>query len=73
MELPESRGQSSGNKVIEFIAVEPLPRPRCPRCGSGNIRSRGDTWRCVDCGKSWIKNAEYCPHCGQMMRRLTNG
>lgn len=67
MVIEKSAGNGTGVKEPDFVMVEQT-RPPCPRCGSKDIESHGITWRCVDCRKSWYKHAEYCPHCGHIMR-----
>lgn len=48
------------------------PDNPCPYCGSIYVRSMGSSWRCNDCGKSWVKNPKQksipnhgvsCPDC----------
>lgn len=31
-------------------------RPPCPSCKSLNIRSKGERWRCKNCGREFLKN-----------------
>jgi len=40
-------------KVIPFHYE--LGRPRCPRCGSFHVHSRGKEWGCYDCHHRWKK------------------
>lgn len=58
------------SEVLEFIAVEPK-RPSCPRCGSKEVVSHGQDWACQSCRRRWIKNAEYCPHCGSVINSMS--
>jgi len=37
----------------------PDKRPRCPRCGSTHVISRGIEWGCAECGRRWIKKKNF--------------
>lgn len=37
----------------------PDKRPKCPRCGSLHIISRGIEWGCGKCGRRWIKETNW--------------
>lgn len=37
----------------------PEDRPKCPRCGSEHVISRGIEWGCAKCGRRWIKEKNW--------------
>ena len=49
---------STRNKISEArkgVNIVYRPNNPCPKCKSIHVRSVGSSWRCVDCGKSWVK------------------
>lgn len=45
-------------------------KPRCPRCGSDKVESRGDSWSCNECHRRWLK--EIRPEVKERIERLKN-
>lgn len=45
---------------VEITLKEKLVnRPKCDKCGSTHVQSRGEDWRCIDCGNCWRKERRF--------------
>lgn len=43
-------------KYSKLLFPEKEKRPKCPRCGSSHVISRGIEWCCADCHRRWVKD-----------------
>ena len=46
-------------RKLKFVELLFPKRPKCPRCGSGHVISRGIEWGCGDCGRRWAKRENW--------------
>lgn len=61
------------SKSRKNLAIVYRPNNPCPRCNSIHVISVGSSWKCGDCGKTWVKNRKKrknvmrpdnpCPRC----------
>jgi tRNA(Ile2) C34 agmatinyltransferase TiaS len=68
MENGKSRNCSSESESgkIVIATIDDFPKdktPPCIECGSTLTKSKGEEWKCTECGRRWRKIMRQCKDC----------